>query len=161
VTVYNYYGTKSGVLLALVADSDRALLETMAQDVAGRHDDLVDLVLAYAGIICDHTLTHLDKAIWRQVIAASVSDSDPRFGKLYRALDDRLTAVLIHEIERLIAMGKVMKDVSAGDLGRVLFNIQNVRFIEFIADESLGKADLLARLARDLRALSGTLPRAV
>ena len=31
VTVHNYYGTKSGILLALVAESDRELLECFDQ----------------------------------------------------------------------------------------------------------------------------------
>lgn len=158
VTVHNYYGTKSGVLLALVADSDRELLETLAKKVSGRQTALVDLVLNFAAIICDHTLTHLDKAIWRQVIAASVSDSDPRFGKLYRELDERLAAVLIDEVESLVAKGKVSSKVSPADLGRALFNLQNMRFIEFISTDSVAKAEVLRRLTCDLNALFGAAP---
>ena len=155
VTVHNYYGTKSGVLLALVAESDRELLETLAQKLSGQSTALLDLVLNFAAIICDHTLTHLDKAIWRQVIAASVSDSDPRFGKLYRELDDRLARVLIDEVVRLISVGKVAPEISAPDLGRALFNLQNMRFIEFISTNSLAKAEVLSRLTCDLNALFG------
>lgn len=157
VTVHNYYGTKSGVLLALVAESDRDLLETMAQKLSGQSDSLVDLVLNFATIICDHTLTHLNKAIWRQVIAASVSDSDPRFGKLYRELDDRLTQVLIEEVTGLVLKGRVAPCVPPVDLGRALFNLQNMRFIEFIASDKLEQAEVLRRLKRDLFALFGAL----
>ena len=155
MTVHNYYGTKSGVLLALVAESDRELLETMAQKLSGRSTTLVDLVLNFADIICDHTLAHLDKAIWRQVIAASVSDADPRFGKLYRELDDRLASALINELEVLIANGRVEAVTTPVDLGRALFNLQNMRFIEFISTDDLSKAEVLRRLKRDLIALFG------
>lgn len=155
VTVHNYYGTKSGVLLALVAESDRELLEGMAQKLSGRSTSVVDLVLNFAGIICDHTLAQLDKAIWRRVIAASVSDSDPRFGKLYRELDDRLARVLITEVEVLIAKGKLAAVNSPVDLGRALFNLQNMRFIEFISTDALSKPDVLRRLKSDLDALFG------
>lgn len=158
VTVHNYYGTKSGVLLALVAESDRELLETMAQKLSGRSTALVDLVLSFASIICDHTLTHLNKAIWRLVIAASVSDSDPRFGKLYRELDDRLSRVLIEEVEGLIPKGKVAPSADPVDLGRALFNLQNMRFIEFISSDDLEKTEVLRRLKRDLIALFGAIP---
>ena len=157
VTVHNYYGTKSGVLLALVVDSDRELLETLAQKLPAQSSDLVALVLSFAAIICDHTLTHLDKAIWRQVIAASVSDSDPRFGKLYRELDDRLACVLIGKVDDLISSGKVTAGTSAFDLGRALFNLQNMRFIEFISFDGLAKADVLSRLTCDLIALFGAV----
>ena len=155
VTIHNYYGTKSGVLLALVAESDRELLETLAQKLVGKSNGLVDLVLNFAAVVFDHTLTHLDKAIWRQVFAASVSDSDQRFGKLYRELDDRLAGVLITEVEALTATGKVAAVTSPGDLGRALFNLQNMRFIEFISSDSLTKAEALRRLKRDLTALFG------
>ena len=156
VTVHNYYGTKSGVLLALVAESDRELVATMAQKLAGRSTTLIDLVLNFAGIICDHTLTHLNRAIWRQVIAASVSDSDPRFGKHYRELDDRLAGVLIEEIDVLVAKGVVSSGVSSLDLGRALFNVQNMRFIEFTSSDELTTAEVLNRLKRDLVALTGS-----
>lgn len=155
VTVHNYYGTKSGVLLALVAESDRELLETMTQKLSGRSTTLIDLVLNFASIICDHTLAHLDKAIWRQVIAASVSDADPRFGKLYRELDDRLASILISELDILIAKGKIKAVASPIDLGCALFNLQNMRFIEFISTDDLSKAEVLRRLKRDLSALFG------
>lgn len=158
VTVHNYYGTKSGVLLALVADSDRELLETMTQALARCAGTLTELVLGFAGIVCDHTLTHLDKAIWRQVIAASVSDSDPRFGKLYRDLDDRLARVLIEEVQGLQASGKVAAAVSPAELGRALFNVQNMRFIEFISSDEVTKAEILHHLQGDLQALFGASP---
>lgn len=158
VTVHNYYGTKSGVLLAVVAESDRELLETMAQKLSGRSTSLVDLVLNFADIICDHTLAHLDKAIWRQVIAASVSDSDRRFGKLYRDLDDRLGRVLIGEIKELMARGQITSSANPVDLGRALFNVQNTRFVEFVSADDLTKAEVLRRLRRDLIALFGAAP---
>lgn len=153
VTVHNYYGTKSGVLLALVAKSDRELLETLATTLAGQSEDLVELVLRFCTIICEHTLTHLDKAIWRQVIAASVSDSDPRFGKLYHALDQRLSHVLVQEIEALQAAGHVAPGVSAADLGKALFNLQNMRFIQFISSDQVTKFEIVDMLRKDLLAL--------
>lgn len=158
MTVHNYYGTKSGVLLALVADSDAALLETFANDLTGHFDDLPGLVLAFASIICDHTLSHLDKAIWRQVIAASVGDSDTRFGELYNALDDRLADVLVREVERLQVAGRLNRSVSAYDLGKALFYLQNARFIQFISDDSVKKPEIIELLKRDITALFAASP---
>lgn len=153
VTVYNYYGTKSGVLLALVAENDRALLASFEQKRLGQADSLIDLVLRFARIICDHAVTNLDKAIWRQVIAASVSDSDPRFGKLYRELDDRLSQVLVQEIEALQARNKVSKGVSASHLGKALFNLQNMRFIQFISSDATSTSEICDLLSDDLAAI--------
>lgn len=154
VTVHNYYGTKSGILLALVAESDRQLLECFDQTLQGRISDLTDLVVRYGRIICEHTLTHLDKAIWRQVIAASVSDSDPRFGKLYHELDDRLTLAIVQEIVRLQSLGRVPAEVSAADLGQVLFHVQNMRFIQFVSAEEVTAEEIEVLLRKDMLALT-------
>lgn len=153
VTVHNYYGTKSGVLLALVAESDRELLDTLDRKLKGQSQDVIDLVLRFYAAICDHTLTHLDKAIWRQVISASVSGSEPRFGKLYHDLDNRLASVLIRELERLKATGRVDEATDAAHLGWALFNLQNARFIEFIASDEMTREQSLQSLGHDLRAL--------
>lgn len=158
VTVHNYYGTKSGVLLALVAESDRALLATFDAALVGQAKGLTDLVLRFAGIICDHTLGHLDKAIWRQVIASSVSDSDPRFGELYHDLDRRLAEVLAREIAGLQAAGKLAPAVSPSDLGKALFNVQNMRFIQFISSDAVTRDEILDLLGRDLGALFAANP---
>jgi AcrR family transcriptional regulator len=152
VTVHNYYGTKSNILLALVAESDSELLETMARDLVGRSDGVVDLVLQFFEIICAHTLTHLDKAIWRQVIAASVSATEPRFGKLYHELDDRLANVLIREIIRLKELGEIYPAADFVHLGWALFNVQNARFIEFVSTDRNNQADVLRHLRNDLEA---------
>ncbi len=153
VTVHNYYGTKSGVLLALVAESDRELLDTLERQLKGKADNLIGLVLRFFAAICDHTLTHLDKAIWRQVISASVNGSEPRFSKLYRDLDNRLAAVLIEEIASLKEAGQVAEGTNATHLGWALFNLQNARFIEFVASDDFTSDDCLRRLRNDLCAL--------
>ena len=153
VTVHNYYGTKSGVLLALVAESDRELLATLEGRLAGQCESLTDLVLRFFEIVCAHTRTHLDKAIWRQVIAASVSGTEPRFGKLYHELDNRLASVLIREIERLIGAGHLPETTHPTHLGWALFNLQNARFIEYISSDEAAQEQCRQHLSNDLHAL--------
>lgn len=153
VTVHNYYGTKSGVLLALVAESDRELLVTLDQRLRGKTSDLPSLVLRFFEIICKHTQTHLDKAIWRQVISASIHGTEPRFAKLYGDLDRRLATVLVGEIERLIKEERISSGTHAAHLGRALFNLQNARFIEFVASDTDGYDRCHLNLRNDLQAL--------
>ncbi len=78
VTVHNYYGTKSGVLLALVAESDRELLETLTEKLMGKSKGLIDLVLKFATFVFDHTLTHLN---FRQRHRPTLWNAVPRTGR--------------------------------------------------------------------------------
>lgn len=153
VTVHNYYGTKSGVLLALVAESDRELLNTMRRALVGQSKDPGDLLLRFLSIVCTHAEKHLDKVIWRQVIAASVNGQDPRFAKLYHDLDRRLVGVLIEEIQRLQAARLWPAESDATQLGWALFNLQNARFIEFISSDDIDQAIAVQHLRNDIRAL--------
>ncbi|MBD3802926.1 MAG: TetR/AcrR family transcriptional regulator [Thioclava sp.] len=158
VTVHNYYGTKSGVLLALVAESDRELLEKMARELPGQSDDVIDLARRFAAIIRDHAITFLDKEIWRQVFAASIAEANSRFGKSYHSLDHQLALVLVREIEVLQARGAVSPDVSAYDLGKAIFSLQNMRFVNFISFDEMTDVESDAAFLRDLRSIFGALP---
>lgn len=153
VTVHNYYGTKSGVLMAMVTESDRALLDQINHSLHGCSNNLVELTLLFAEVIRRHATTHLDKSIWRQVIASSISDTASRFGKSYHALDHQLVLALVREIEDLQKRGYVNREVSAYDLGKALFNLQNARFIEFIAVDSISSAAIDAKLRTDIESL--------
>ncbi len=160
VTVHNYYGTKSGVLLALVAESDRELLENMVAVQARKSRDPIELTLRFAATIRAHAITFLDKAIWRQVIAASITDTTSRFGKSYRALDEQLAMFLVHELSGIQRAGGLPEHVSPQDLGKALFNIQNMQFIHFISSDEMSDSDAENALLRDLRALWGVVAEA-
>ncbi len=153
VTVHNYYGTKSNVLLALVTESDRKLVARIDEELAGLRLELRELVLRFAAVIRDHALTNLDKALWRQVIAASVIEAATPFGRAYHALDHQLALILVQQIEALQAAGTVRSAISAYDLGKALFHTQNTRFIQFISIPDMTDEEAHAKLASDLDAL--------
>lgn len=153
VTVHNYYGTKSNVLLALVTESDRKLVARIDAELASRRLSLSDLTLRFAAVTREHALANLDKALWRQVIAASVIEAASPFGRAYHALDRQLALVLVRQIEALQEHGTVPATASAADLGNVLFHIQNTRFIQFISVPEMTDAEAHANLEADLSAL--------
>ena len=69
-----------------------------------------------------------------------------------------MARVLIEEVDGLMAKGALAPGTSSVDLGRALFNVQNMRFIEFTSSDGLTKAEVLRRLKRDLIALTGLVP---
>ncbi|WP_207209982.1 TetR/AcrR family transcriptional regulator [Tropicimonas sp. IMCC6043] len=158
VTVHNYYGTKAGVLLAIVAESDRKLLEKMGAALSRDIDDLLELLLSFATIIRHHAVTNLNKPIWRQVVAATIVDPDSRFAKTYHELDHKLSMVLVREVERLQEAGRVSADISAIAVGKGLFHLQNTRFIQFVSLDDMTEEKADETLRRDVSALLHALP---
>lgn len=158
VTVHNYYGTKAGVLLAIVAESDRMLLERMRSAFAHPANDLMDLLLRFAAIIRSHAVRNLNKPIWRQVVAATIVEPDSRFARTYQELDHKLSMVLVREVERLQEAGLVSAATSALSLGKGLFHLQNTRFIQFVSQDHMTDEKADETLRRDVSALLHALP---
>ena len=153
VTVHNYYGTKAGVLLALVIESDERLIEQLDQTLSDHDGGIVDLTLSFARQIMDHAIDNLEKEIWRQVIAAVTTEAGTQLSRAYGKLDEQLAFVLVRRLEAMQAAGRLSADMNSLNLGRALFQLQNARFIEFIASDGMPQEEAEARLRSDLTAL--------
>jgi len=153
VTVHNYYGTKAGVLLALVIESDKRLIEVLDESLPTETGDLVELCVLFARHIMDHAMANLDKEIWRQVIAAVTTEAGSALSKAYSKLDTQLAWVLVGRIEAAQAAGLLNDKINPAHLGLALFQLQNARFIQFISSDATTRGEIEDRLRQDLGAL--------
>lgn len=153
VTVHNYYGTKSGVLLALVVENDARLLDILDHELAEDFSDLAELTCAFSATVVKHALGNLERNIWRQVIAAVTLDAASPFGKAYIRLDQKLAFFLVRKIEEMQKAGHVPPEVSAADLGKALFQLQNARFVELVRSDEMTNETSDERLRSDINAL--------
>lgn len=153
VTVHNYFGTKAGILLALVVENDRALTKRLASKLSKSNPDLVEISVLFSKIIMEHALQNLQKSIWRHVIATVTANSDRSISKPYFDLDQKLANVLIQQVQRLQDEGVLASSIDAEHLGKALFHLQNARFIQFVCSDDLQVDDVLQRLRDDLVAM--------
>lgn len=153
VTVHNYYGTKAGVLLALVIESDKKLIARLDESLASEGAGVIALTLSFARQIMEHAITNLEKDIWRQVIAAVTTEAGTQLSKAYSKLDEQLAHTLVRRLEAMQAAGELPGEVNPLHLGRALFQLQNARFIEFISSDAMTQDEIETRLRNDLVAL--------
>ncbi|AXS41564.1 TetR/AcrR family transcriptional regulator [Breoghania sp. L-A4] len=158
VTVYNYYGTKTGLLLALVAESDALLRERMDALLSDPPDTIGEAFSAFAATIREHALSFLTKPVWRQVIAASIVEGDSQFGRAYAQLDRELARLMAKILEKLRARGRVNALVDLDILGQSLFHLQNARFTQFISIDGLQNETVDRYLREDIAALLAAAP---
>lgn len=153
VTVYNYYGSKAGLLLALVKESDARLIAQLGRLIDDLPADIREATATFAHIMRCHALTYLTKPTWRQILAASIIEGSANFGRTYLALD----AVLIDLMRDMIGVYQDRKtldrSVDAATLGSTLFGLQNARFFQFIADDDLCDDAVDAIFRADLDAI--------
>lgn len=153
VTVYNYYGAKPGLLLALVKESDERLIAKLRSLIEGEERPLLEQVARFAQILRWHALSYLSKATWRHVLAASIVEGSGSFGRGYRELDEVLADLMVALVERQTETGLALPAAGAKALGETLFDLQNMHFFHFIADDAVTDRDVDARLRRNLGAL--------
>lgn len=153
-TVYNYFGSKAGILLALVGESDTILIERLNELASEWRGELVPAVLEFGRILRQHAMTYLQKPTWREVVAASIHDGSGDFGRTYTTLDDVLIGKMEGLIRSLQDQGTVSSQVNPAALSDCLFSLQNIRFFQFIADDDISLKDADARFHQDLEQLS-------
>ncbi len=160
VTVYNYYGTKRGLLLALVGQSDGILIGKINAFIADPPDDPLEAVTGVSRVIRDHALGYLDKPIWRQVIATSVIEGSSDFGRGYAALDRTLGGLIGTLLETLARRGALGPGIDHAAIdneaaGETLFKLQNARFVEFMSDDAVTPNEMDRRVRQDIALVLG------
>ncbi|WP_264211428.1 TetR/AcrR family transcriptional regulator [Leisingera thetidis] len=153
VTIYKYFGSKAGILLALVRQSDLFLIQKLDECVNTPHQGLTEGVLAFGRIMRQHAMTYLQKPTWREVISASISEGSKEFGRTYNDLDNALIEKMEALIFNLQEQGKVTRNLDSRALADCLFSLQNIRFFQFIADDTIGMDAADKNFQQDLASL--------
>jgi AcrR family transcriptional regulator len=157
VTVFNYYRSKGSVLLAVVAESDRLLLEKIDVVLAAPPDDPVEAVVAFAQTILEHAFTTLTPEVWANAVATALSEGASEFGRGYRELDRKLVRRLASLVATLAARGRMRPRHGAQTVAEVLYNLYNARFVEFAADPGMSREAAAALTRRDLTLVVETM----
>ncbi len=147
VTVFNYFGSKVGLLFALVKESDARLLAKLRTLSDKSHADAVEAIAEFARIILDNATSYLTKWLWRQVLAASIVEKSSEFRPQYKELDLKLKKQLEQLLVALQRSGKLSPDAPTASLAETLFMLQNGRFVQYMSSDTIldTEADLLFR----------------
>ena len=154
-TLYNYFGAKGDVLVAIVSLEVEEILAEGAALVAAPCADAEAAVAALIGLYYDHSLVYLSKAMWRTAMAMAILTPDSPASRRYAALDARLSAQVCELVASLQAAGAMREDVDAEAVGQMLFNNLNQMFLDFTRDEAQTLEALKALVARQNRPLLG------
>jgi AcrR family transcriptional regulator len=154
-TVYNYFPSKGDLLLALVALDGQEVRSAGAAIVEAPPADPVKAVCRLLEVYVDHALVHLDKRLWRQMMANALAFADTPLGAGYRDLDRKLAEQVADLCRTLQGRGRLARQVDCDDAGQILFFICNSLFMEFVADDAMSRAKMKERLFRQVRLTLG------
>jgi len=154
MTVFNYYGSKGGLLLALVAESDRHLITRMDDVLAIEFPDATAAVTTFSMTIFDHAFSYLNQTTWRRVLATSILEGNSTFGRGFMALEEELKDLLKQLLEQLKKRSLIIDSCDTSTSATVIYNIHNARFIEFASDPDLSRKEIDVLTSQDLRFIS-------
>ena len=151
VTIYNYYGTKGGVLLSIISEGDKILVDRLYDLVSGTADKpLNEAVHDFCMVVLDHSLSRLNRDTWRHVVAASMTEDDVEFGKHYRALDQQLVKVLADLIRSSASGNGLRGDIDVDTAARVLYDSFISHFHRFVAKPEMSIDAMSQRVGIDI-----------
>ena len=151
MTVFNYYGSKGGLLLALVAESDRHLITKIDDVLATVFSDATNAVIAFSLTIFDHAFSYLDQQTWGRVLATSILEGSSTFGRGFAALEQELMDRLALLLDQLKERGLVVDTCETTTAATVIYHVHNARFIEFASDPGVSRDEIDAITAQDLK----------
>lgn len=136
-TVYNYFGYKGDVLVAIVAMEVEEILADGALMIDRPHLSVEDAVGALVAHYYDHSLVYLNKEMWRMAMALSIRDPNGAVSRRYTALDQQLADQICQLLKRLQIAGLVTAGLDTTAIGQMIFNNLNMMFMEFVKEERM------------------------
>lgn len=136
-TVYNYFGYKGDVLVAIVAMEVEEILADGALMIDRPHLSVEDAVGALVTHYYDHSLVYLNKEMWRMAMALSIRDPNGAVSRRYTALDQQLADQICQLLKRLQIAGLVTAGLDTTAIGQMIFNNLNMMFMEFVKEERM------------------------
>lgn len=149
-TIFNYFGNKDGILIALIADGTAALRATRGAMEPRDDTDFCTIVVDIFTRISQRTLDIAGKRVWRYAEAAAIrhpaTDLAREYVQVNRYLLDAVIAFLDRYDLRLSGGGSA----DAAFLGTLLYDVWSPTFYTLIRDEERDldqhAADIRARM---------------
>ena len=153
-TVFNHFGSKVELLLAVILKGHDQVTTRAQQARAAYEGDVVGGVTAILNVISDVSDDTLSKQAWRHAEAINIRNPESPFVLAYQEIDIRNMA----EIEAFLneALPPRLRDhKTAALMARVIYSTWLQRFIAFIRDEEQSLEQFHDHSRQDVRAFLG------
>jgi AcrR family transcriptional regulator len=148
-TVYNYFGSKTALLLASLEDDTEAMLAAGAPVVADPGDDprlaAKRLVATYVRYI-----TEWDRDLLKELMAASFRrGSDELAAEFYR-MDERVLAQAVEMLQGFKDRDLLNRDVAPAEAAYLVYSVMMTTLMIYISVDWFTPEELTAQMGRQL-----------
>jgi AcrR family transcriptional regulator len=146
-TVFNYFGSKDGVLIALISDGTTDARESDRQLHWKDNTDLGTLVLDLFVRVSSRTLEIADKRVWRYAESAAIRQPDTELASQYAGVAEALIDVVAEFFNGLDLRLRSGSQPSGRFLARLFFDVWMPCYIRLITSEeqTLAEHEMILR----------------
>ncbi len=152
-TVYNYFKTKTDLLVAILFDDvDAFVIETRTLVAHPDRDTTVAI-----GAICDALIARIDtrpKMLWRQLFGHALIDST-QLGPAYANVERLLLNIVRSILLRQRAEGAVESRFTVDEAADIVFGLANTLIYAYCRSDTMTHDDFMVALNRQLRSVFG------
>ena len=152
-TIYNNFGNKTGLLLAVLINEGERAQQTGEKIIAKRKQNDARIIYRLIELYVDHPMEFMNKSCWRQALAASTASSNKKFSQEYQKVEQQLQNLLIDLMHSLYEEHVFIPQVDPQSLGEIIWNNVDQMFTDFISDEEMSLDALKKTLNRQTTAL--------
>lgn len=152
-TVFNYFGNKDGILIALITEgstrSRAQRLSTLARDDADFGTIVSDTLTEISSV----TLDIAEKRVWRYAEAAAIRHPTTDLAQKYAANDSALRGSIRVFFEQYDVALRSGEPADTDLLARIFFDVWNSAFFDLIKEEDMTLTQHASRLEGRIRPL--------
>lgn len=156
-TVFNYFGSKDGVLIAMIVEGTLQAREADGLLPRPIESDLASLVLDLLSRVSGRTLEIAGKRVWRFAEAAVIRHPHTDLACIYRGVSNDLLLGICGFFEEFDLVTRSGAPCQAADVGRLFYDVWMPHFIELITQDDMTLQVHDQRLATRLRPLIALL----
>jgi AcrR family transcriptional regulator len=146
-TIFNYFGNKDGILIALITDGTAATRSAEGAMEPRTDADFCTILVDIFTRISERTLAIASKRVWRYAEAAAIRHPTTDLARQYTQVNRHLVDAVIALLERYDLRMAGGAPADPAFLGQLLFDVWSPPFYTLIRDEARD----LEQHARDIR----------
>ena len=158
-TIYNYFPSKSALLLAIVRSETESLLARGRKILDEPPRDPVAAVSAFTEIFLED-LTRDDRRLWRELFGAAIAEPSTVGRRLFEG-DTQLVSQLASLLDRYRSYGVLPSDVEPLPAATVLYSVCFTWMTAYLMNDAISAEMVRDEIRRGIAiAMRGLFPRA-
>lgn len=135
-TVFNYFGSKDGILIAMITEGTTAARNTDRPLHWREGTDLTGLITGLFLLVSSRTLEIAGKRVWRYAEAAAIRQPDADLSRQYAEVSAALIVVIADFLDELSLSTRAGGDGSSALLAMIFHDVWMPCFIRLITEEA-------------------------